>query len=367
VDCTPLRYGGGVQVAIAFLSGLVGQSEFEWHAVAPQQMREALRPLQLDAGKLTFVSKTSPADIFKIRKGLRALEAQQQPDVVFTVFGPSYHNFSAPHVVGFALPNLLYPRFRPLGIRRRLTTGIFDILRRRSFRRADRLVVETATAAELLAKRVGVHPSKIEVVGNSVNPRLLQLAVLPLSSEGPFRILVPSAYYPHKNLEIIPDVAEYIAGIDPELDFQFFLTLGEESEGWSIIRGKAKQKAVEDKITNLGNLNLDALGAQYNQASCVFLPTLREISTAVYPEAFYFRRLLITSDTDFARDLCGDAAVFVNPRDPKEIAETIAVVLKDPNRMKLNIEEGQRQLARKFPSPHEKFEAQLSILRSVVQ
>src|SRR5690606_17542970 len=116
--------------------------------------------LQLDAGKLTFVSKTSPADIFKIRKGLRALEAQQQPDVVFTVFGPSYHNFSVPHVVGFALPNLLYPRFRPLGIRRRLTTGIFDILRRRSFRRADRLVVETATAAELLAKRVGVHPSK---------------------------------------------------------------------------------------------------------------------------------------------------------------------------------------------------------------
>lgn len=42
--------------------------------------------------------------------------------------------------------------------------------------------------------------------------------------------------------------------------------------------------------------------------------------TAVYPEAMCAKRPLIISDTDFARASCENAALYVDPFHPAEIA-----------------------------------------------
>jgi glycosyltransferase involved in cell wall biosynthesis len=117
-----------------------------------------------------------------------------------------------------------------------------------------------------------------------------------------------------------------------------------------------------DRITSLGVLPLEALGRAYAAASLVFLPTLREASTAVYPEAFHFRRPLVTSDLDFAHELCGDAAAFVPPLDPIATARTITGIAADRAWAERLIDAGERQLAAGYPSPARKLEMQLNLL-----
>jgi glycosyltransferase involved in cell wall biosynthesis len=82
----------------------------------------------------------------------------------------------------------------------------------------------------------------------------------------------------------------------------------------------------------------------------------------VYPEAFHFGRPLVTSDLDFARELCGDAAAFVPPNDAAAIAQTIADIVTDPARADQLVAAGRRQLAAAYPSPARKLEMQLDLL-----
>src|SRR5262249_21933237 len=154
---------------------------------------------------------------------------------------------------------------------------------------------------------------------NSVNPILDAHQPTPLPTAQPPRILVPAAYYLHKNLEIVPAVAAALKRMGRDAIFQ--LTLPEQSGEWAAIARQATELGVADRVVTLGSLPLAALAEAYRSTRAVYLPTLREVSTAVYPEAFHFRRPIVTSDLDFARELCGQAALFIPPLDPERTAK----------------------------------------------
>jgi glycosyltransferase involved in cell wall biosynthesis len=361
VDCAPLMVGGGIQVAIALLDNLRSQSEIKWDAVASDRMK-SLMPAELVADeRLTFVARRWTLDRLWISRKLRESEARSRPDVVFTVFGPQFFVANAPHVVGFALPELIYEPDHGLPANSFLTR-LANALRCNVLSRADRLVVETETARERLARCLGFDPEKISVVPNGVNPQLSKLPNAETRHQAVHGILVPSAYYIHKGLEIIPEVAAIMRRLKPDLAFEFRFTLESASRHWHKIVDLAGEHAVQDRVTTLGTLRLGDLGHAYREASAVCLPTLREISTAVYPESFFFQRPLVTSDIDFARELCGDAALFAPPGHAAVFAaQLINVLTSDCTRRRL-VQAGTLQLSRAYPSAHEKFQMQLDIL-----
>jgi len=364
VDCVPLTVGGGVQVAIALLANLSMQSSVDWTGVATEGVRAAL-PAELAASeRMTFLSKRSHLDRIRLRRQLGELERRAAPDVVFTVFGPQYFRAKAPHVVGFALPHLIYPRDPKLPRRGSFERAI-NAMQCAVFRRADRLVVETQTARHRLAKRVDIDPARISVIPNGLNPLLVGSSDTDRRKDGHFGVLVPSAYYQHKNLEIIPEVAAAASRLRPDLDFEFRFTLAPGSPEWLRLANRAAVLGVPNNLRALGVLRISDLGAAYCAASAVLLPTVREVSTAVYPESFFFRRPLLTSDTDFARELCGQAALFVPPRDAEAIARGLIAVVTDPALSNRLVLEGERQLERGYPTPAEKFRLQLDLLDRV--
>ena len=209
------------------------------------------------------------------------------------------------------------------------------------------------------------------MIGNSINPLLerysegLNDADAPAGPSIRFTIFTPSAYYPHKNLEIIPRVAEAMRRQDPNLDFEFRLTLAEESAEWRRQATEAHRLGVGARIVTMGILDAGGLARAYKAASAVFLPTLREASTAVYPESFFFGRPLVTSDLDFARELCGEAALFVPPLQPEKIASRLIELAQSADLRSVLVAAGNRQLARGYPSPAEKFSMQLEMLSQV--
>jgi glycosyltransferase involved in cell wall biosynthesis len=370
VDCIPLSAGGGVQVAVSFLTNLRRQSDVVWHAVLPDALAPQL-PAEIAADtRLTFLPKGRGLRRLLLVTKLRRIEETFGPDVVFTVFGPAYFRARAPHVVGFALPNLIYKRSGPIPPAT-FSIRLADWVRCILLRRADHIVVETETVRQRLAPRLGIELKRISVIGNSINP-MLERHIEDISDAGTatqpgssFTIFAPSAYYPHKNLEVIPRVAAAMHRQDPNLDFEFRLTLATDSAEWRRLTADAHSMGIGARIVTLGVLDAPSLARAYQDSSAVFLPTLREASTAVYPESFFFRRPLVTSDLDFARELCGEAALFVPPFEPERIAQCLMELAQSADLRSKLVEAGQRQLVRAYPSAAEKFSMQLAVLSQV--
>jgi glycosyltransferase involved in cell wall biosynthesis len=364
IDCVPLTVGGGVQVAIGVLAGMQRQSAIEWSAVVPSAMRSALPSNLAEDARIIYVQRRSQADRVWLTPFLTRLERKLAPDVVFTVFGPPFFHARAPHLVGFALPLLIYERDADMR-RETVTDRLGNELRAMLFRRADHIVVETAVAKMRFADRVGFDPERISIIPNGPNPMLHRLPEPSTNTATPFIILVPSAYYGHKNLEIVPTVAAAMRERMPGLDFVFRFMLPESSVQWRGIKGEAERLGVGDALITLGVVRITDLAAAYGGASAVFLPTLREISTAVYPESFLFRRPLVTTDMDFARELCGEAAILVPPRNAEEAAARLVDLATSPKLRAELVGAGERQLAVAYPTAEAKFQMQLDLMSKV--
>jgi glycosyltransferase involved in cell wall biosynthesis len=131
-----------------------------------------------------------------------------------------------------------------------------------------------------------------------------------------------SAYYPHKNLEIIIDLLrKYRIEL---MDYKFIITID------SINNKKAKKiitdinkYSLQDQIINLGPVKQENLNTIYTNSYALFLPSLLESFTGTYIEAMSYNLPILTSNYNFAREVCGDAAVYFDPLDLKSIKNTI--------------------------------------------
>lgn len=367
VDCTPLSEGGGVQVALAFLSHLAADNGIDWCCIAPKAMEPRIADIPDGLVKTHFLPKSGLFDIVRASFVLREFEQTFSPDVVFTVFGPAYFRARAPHVVGFALPNLVYdrpPHLRPFVPGLDLPAGV---LRRYLLSWADHFIVETPVVAALMTKRLQVAQKRISVVANALNPALATKPATKSVWAPPYIILIPSAYYPHKNLEIIPHVAARLRHIAPGLAFEFRLTIPRGHPAWGAIAQSAAALKVAAEVSTLGALDFEGLSAAYSASHMVLLPTLREVSTAVYPESFHFQRPLITSNEAFAVDLCGEAALYAPPMDADAISRMVLRVINEPTVRDKLITEGATRLRTCYPTPVEKYAQQIVILRNVAR
>ena len=363
VDCVPILVGGGVQAAVAVLAGLRDRPNVVWKAVLPFAIKNGLPSDFCNDERLIYVNRRSQMDRIWLKFRLQKIEHDFAPDVVFTVFGPALFKARAPHLVGFARPHLIYDDDL------RLRTGLIyqgvDYFQRRSFCEADHLVVETETARARLSRYLSIEPTRISVVGNCPNLLLQRLSNDADQSNSRFDILIPSTHFPHKNLEIIPKVASAMQQRAPGLDFEFRLTLPPDEAGWQGIKAAAEQLGVGHRVTTLGVVRITDLSRAYHDASAIFLPTLREVSTAVYPESFFFRRPLVTSNMDFAVELCGDAALFVDPLDPQSSADKLVALAADPELRRSLVDAGVRQLAKMYPTAEQKFDQQIQLIGSL--
>ena len=110
IDCSNLRVGGGIQVAISFISDLVKiRVDDEIVIFMSPEIKSSLKKISLpqNFSLLELSNEVYSNFFFRVIK-LGKLERKIEPDVVFTVFGPSYHKSYCPKVVGFAIPYIVY-------------------------------------------------------------------------------------------------------------------------------------------------------------------------------------------------------------------------------------------------------------------
>ncbi len=245
-------------------------------------------------------------------------------DVTLTVFGPHYGRRPAgKHVVGFADVTLVYPEVSATsGCWRRTRRGIRNRVARWSFRRADLILVESPALVPRLEAQLGIDPSRVRVVPNTVNAAFHAARVpfaVPDSRAAagePIRLLYVARPYPHKNhrllFEAIRRVNEETA---LEVELTVTLTAEEVRELDAGLPG--------EMIRSVGVVPLDQLPDLYASSDAVIFPSLLESFSATPIEAMTMRKPLLASDRDFVKAFCGAYPRYFEPLSVESIIDAI--------------------------------------------
>jgi glycosyltransferase involved in cell wall biosynthesis len=330
LDLLPiLPRGGGLQNARNLWRTISEEGgEHRWLALArpglgldelPRAPFQELRQMELGGalGRVTF--------------GLRGLPAlaRNWADVVFVPMGAGPLRSPVPVVMGWHDSTLAYPELA-LDVGGAAERRLRSAYARAAARRADRICVQTATMARRMARIWGIPEGRFSVVPNGPSSFLRgEAPATEAPPPGVRRVLVPGDPKPAKNLEIVPAVAEALARRRVH-DVELVLTVPPEPNEWTAALEQAMARHPHRvAVRRIGQVPHAQLGPLYRSAAVVLLPSLAESFSATCVEAMHFGVPLVTSDRDFAREVCGDAALYADPTDADALAEAIGRALDD--------------------------------------
>ena len=179
------------------------------------------------------------------------------------------------------------------------------------------------------------------------------------------RLLCLTHYYPHKNLEVCLPLAERIR--DAGYDYKIIITIdeGQHPKAIKLLRN-IQEKGLDEIIVNIGSVPIADVPSIYKACDGLLLPTLLESFSATYLEAMFHGIPILTSNLDFAKGICGDAACYFDPLDPDDILKILNEVFDDPHRMN-SLMEAAREILNNFPRPTQVFCRYQEILNSELE
>lgn len=364
INASNLKNGGGLQVAQSICVEL---AKFPQHRFVV-----VLSPYISDEG-IIFGNNTElyryniPHALKIMLTGrdafLDGLVAEKKVEAVLTVFGPSIWRPKVPHLCGFARAQLL------IGSRLKVQGSLLDNLKTKityavwtwGFRRSsDTFYTENAYISDMLPTLI--KGAKVYTVTNYYSqvfdqPERWRHDIQLPAFDGTTLLTVSSTAV-HKNLRIMVPIVEYLESKYPNFDFRFVLTC---KEAPFELPGRLKQHFVF-----VGKVDVSECPHLYEQADIMFMPTLMECFTATYPEAMRMEVPIVTTDLEFARGLCGDAACYYSAVDAKAAAKAIHKVAIDKEFAQQLIAAGKERL-KKFDNYKQRAEKLIALLEGMVQ
>jgi glycosyltransferase involved in cell wall biosynthesis len=189
-------------------------------------------------------------------------------------------------------------------------------------RRAGRIITDSRFSRDELGLRAGIPKEKIRVVplgGEhilSVAPDETVFARHGLGAR-PF-VLSVGSQSPHKNFRALWEAASHLDAAAYDL-----VVVGGNNPR---VFGKAPV-AGQNRIKSLGYVTDAELRALYSRAGCFVYPSLYEGFGLPPLEAMLCGCPVVVSRAASLPEVCGDAAIYCDPSDPKNIAESIARVM----------------------------------------
>ncbi len=365
INTTNLRMGGALQVAYSLLNEFRKYDSHEYHVMLSRQLSAIIKDFSFPPNFYFYHFNQSPTQnllsAIKVGRKLSALEQKIAPDIVFTVFGPAIWKPRTPHLLGFAnvvlfdkapytkrlLLSSLVSRIKYFA-RRKLTLYEME-------REGDVFWLETELAKKKLTASTGISPEKITVITNNYGDPFENAAKLPQVSKAPFSFIYITTYYPHKNLEILNRLIPILK--QRKINCVFHLTLRKED-----FERTFPTLLNDNMLQNHGPQKPVDCPKLYTEANALFCPTFLEFFSAAYPEAMVMERPIITSDMDFAHDICGDAALYFDPFDPESAADTIEKLISDPNLSQKLVANGKKRLE-SFDTAAQRAEKLLNVMK----
>ena len=348
VNASNLSGGGGAQVADSICSYLNRYSQHQFTVVLSRCFDSTAKLLEsypnVKVERHSLRSGDLSSFITFRNKYLDSIVERDGIECVFSIFGPVKWRPKCPHVSGFALSHIVMPEspyFQRMNwkehLKWRKNINVWKYVFRRS---VDALITENPLITERL-RRV-IRGKRIETISNNYNqvfdhPEKWVIYQLP-----PFdgvSLLDITAPGPHKNVTIALDVARILKDRFPNFKFRFVFTFDRYAYP------KIPQD-LEECFLFIGKVSIAECPSLYEQCDMEFQPTLLECFTATFPEGMRMGTPIVACDLEFARGLCGEAAIYYDPLSAESAAECIYRVATSPELTERLVKAGKKQLER---------------------
>ncbi len=249
------------------------------------------------------------------------------------------------------LTDLLYP---PDGARIIQTGRLF--FARRALEKARRIMSVSQAGRRELARVFGIAESKIEVIYNALDERLVR-EPFPADADRilerhavnfPF-LLYAGNIKPHKNLvRLIEAFAVVKAELynEPEFRNLKLLVIGDELAKHPDLRRAVVRSRVREDVRFMGFVPYQTLRVFYARAQAFLFPSLYEGFGLPPLEAMAHGTPVVTSNVSSLPEVVGEAALLVNPENVFDIVRGIRLVLTDGRLRQQLVRSGYQQVQR---------------------
>ena len=347
INCSNLKVGGGLQVAHSFLYEIKSNTEQQFIVVLSDFLKYQINQSEFPENFKFFHYSIQPSALKALNGNdefLSNIENKYHPEVVFSIFGPTYWQPKAKHICGFAKPDYIYknsPYFKQLTRFQKVKLRAMEFFHMYDFKNNNEgLITESIDVTKILQEKVTQKVHTVTNYYNQIfeNTALWDKKTVINESEDTIKLLTISANYPHKNLAIIKKIIPVLKDNFPEFQFKFFLTIDRSEFGIS------ESDTLNENIEFIGKVSIKQCPSLYSQCDFLFLPTLLECFSASYCEAMFMQKPILTSDLSFATGICGNAAYYFDPIDAEDIANKIVDLASNISLQKQLIKNGLEQL-----------------------
>lgn len=208
----------------------------------------------------------------------------------------------------------------------------FSALLLEAIGRAVRVITPSGYTRDQLAQHAGVSSEKIRVIplgvtlpASTMTPEQRALERERLVGKGNEMVLSVGAIQTRKNAI---NALRALEG----LPARYRLVLaGGNGYGSEAVHDFIRKERLESRVMVLGYVSADRLPILYQAASVLLYPSLEEGFGLPILEAMAFGLPVVASRTSSLPEVGGDAALYVDPLDPRDIAEKVERTVEDQN------------------------------------
>jgi glycosyltransferase involved in cell wall biosynthesis len=350
INAATLRVGGGKFVAINFLKSLskIQESIGTFQIVAAVPNDEEFLQFSTSQFKIILTPRKYNNPLlryFLLDKWL--IKQAQTCGIIFSMGNIAVPQNRLPQVILFHIPHCVYPEsvaWARMDFNGWVYAKLYVYFFNRRLKYANHIIAQTQTMRNRLMQIYGIAPEKISVCSNaykmpSENNKISDLTSKIERVEGTYYLFCLTHYYPHKNLEILVELAKLIK--EKKMPFKIVITISaKQHPAAKNLLSSINKANLESVILNIGPVASSELQNCYHSVDALLLPTLLESFSGTYLEAMIYQKPIFTSDLDFAREICGDAACYFNPLDATEILKVIEKTFNNPLEIEYLVSKG---------------------------
>lgn len=333
-----LRAGGGLSAGQSLIASLSSVMPAHTYLFVMPELDE-YRSIPIDSAKHQTVFYRRRGghvgrhlfDMFRLPKIVRQFE----PDVILALGNRGICRPPCTQAVLCRDAHLFYP-FRHFGrelLRVKAMAVYHKWLLKRELRHTQLLFCQTEVARKRL-KDTFDYSGRVAVCGNAVSLETFQVAACDIPSplaglQDKMKLFCLARYYPQKNLETIVEMFERFGDELDDVVVMITIAADQHPRAGRLL-ARIQRAGLGDRIINVGVLSQKEIAAYYRHCQALLLPTLLESFTRTYLEAMHFGMPIVTSDLDFAHEICGDAAVYFDPWNAEAMKSTIVRLKNSP-------------------------------------
>lgn len=297
------------------------------------------------------------------------LAKKNRTTTIFSIFGgPPLISSNARKISGFAYSNIIQPEINFWGFlpwHKKILKKTIDKVRLHLAHQADELILET----DYLAKRAkfGVFKEKTlhvvkmapsAMVSKSINETLKNNNSQPRKT---IDILYLSGAHENKRIH-------ELASIFSELNrsqnlYRLITTLPENSKYYSTVKRAFEESGSPFSLKNIGPIPPENVGQLLTNVDGMINTALLESFSNNWVEAWLAEIPLITTDADWSRDACGNAAIYIDIKNPTGSASMISATFNSKATLEKSKIQGKDQL-KKLLTPTQKFHSYMTIINN---